>query len=72
MGQQILKGLVIGFQMGPGVINDIIRQSKTFGNGERITLSRDTDQQPVGWLEIFHAELAAGILYTRSRQGKYL
>ena len=56
--------------MGPGVINDIIRQSKTFGNGERITLSRDTDQQPISRAEGLHIEFAGGVLYSRRGHGK--
>ena len=51
------------------VLDDVIRQSQLFGDGKRITLARDADQETVGWAQGGNIKLAAGIFHARSAEG---
>ena len=72
VGEQVFKGDILFAEPLSGIFDNKIRQSQFAGDGESVTLSGNTDEQPVSRAETLYIEFTAGILHARRRKGVYL
>ena len=71
-GEHVLKAHVLRVQPGGGLVDDVLRQAQTAGDGKGVGLARDAQHQAIGGGQGVHVELAGGVLHPGGGHGVYL